>query len=193
MPPLYYNKPMEKSKVKFLAADIAECALFIALMVAAAFIKIPFPPVPLTFQTAVAVLSGLLLGAKKGAISMAIYCFMGLIGIPVFANGGGIMYVASPTFGYIIGFIASAFVAGLIARDGTSVKRVTVAAVVAFLADYIIGAPYCIVAAYILEVKDLWGLLITGNLIYMPKDFALCILAGLIARSVRPAINKLHG
>ena len=125
------------------------CALFVALMTAAAFIKIPFPLVPLTFQTVTAVLSGLLLGAKKGAASMAAYCFAGLLGLPVFTSGGGIHYVTMPTFGYIIGFIASAFIAGLIARDGTSVRRVTVAAIIAFLVDYIIGTPYCIVVAAI--------------------------------------------
>ena len=42
---------MEKAKGKLLAADIAECGLFTALMVAGAFIKIDFPLVPLTFQT----------------------------------------------------------------------------------------------------------------------------------------------
>lgn len=184
---------MEKSKSRFLAADIAVCALFVALMTAAAFIKIPFPLVPLTFQTVTAVLSGLLLGAKKGAASMAAYCFAGLIGLPVFTSGGGIHYVTMPTFGYIIGFIASAFISGLIARDGTSVRRVTVAAITAFLVDYIIGTPYCIVVAAIGGTYDLVNVLVMWNLIYMPKDFALCIVAALIARSVRPAINKIRG
>ena len=81
---------------KRIAADIAECALFVALMVAAAFIKIPFP-VPLTFQTVVSVLAGLLLGAKKGAAAMAVYAFMGLAGLPVFAAGGGIYYIFKPS------------------------------------------------------------------------------------------------
>ena len=78
---------MKKVNGKMLAVDIAECAIFAALMVAGAYISIPVPPplVPLTFQTVIAVLAGLLLGAKKGVISMAIYCFMGLIGIPEFS------------------------------------------------------------------------------------------------------------
>ena len=58
-----------KTKTKFLAVDIAECALFVVLMVAAAYIQIPFPLVPLTFQTVISVLAGLLLGWKKGTIS----------------------------------------------------------------------------------------------------------------------------
>ena len=72
-----------------LSARIAECALFIVLMVVSAFIRIPIPYVPITFQTVVAVLAGLLLGAKWGAASVAIYVFMGLLGLPVFRAGGG--------------------------------------------------------------------------------------------------------
>ena len=81
-----FSLSMEKTKkisVKLVAADIAECALFVALMTAGANISIPFFPVPLTFQTVLSVLAGLLLGWRKGAISMAVYCAAGLIGIPV--------------------------------------------------------------------------------------------------------------
>ena len=104
-----------KQNKKLIAADIAECAVFAALMVAGAYITIPFPLVPLTFQTVISVLAGLLLGWKKGMISMAVYCFAGLIGIPVFTAGGGIFYVLKPSFGYIIGFIFSAYIAGITA------------------------------------------------------------------------------
>lgn len=178
------------TKHKMLAADIAECAIFVALMAAAAFIKIPFPLVPLTFQTVVSVLAGLLLGAKKGVISMAVYMFIGLIGLPVFAAGGGIYYVVKPSFGYILGFIASAAVAGLIAgRAGLPLWRYILAAMVAFLANYVVGIPYCIVAAHLSGTKDLLNLFIVGNLIYMPKDAALCLIAAIIARKVWPVIG----
>lgn len=182
---------MEKAKGKLLAADIAECGLFTALMVAGAFIKIDFPLVPLTFQTVISVLAGLLLSARKGAFSMSVYCIMGLIGIPVFAAGGGLFYVLKPSFGYIIGFIVSAVVAGVAAgRKGLPFWRYLLGAVAAFLAGYAVGIPYCILAAHLLGVEDLWGLLVTGNLIYMPKDLALCILAAILAWRVLPYIDK---
>lgn len=177
-------------KHKLLAADIAECALFVALMAAAAFIQIPFPLVPLTFQTVVCVLSGLLLGAKKGAISMTVYMFIGLIGLPVFTAGGGIYYVLKPSFGYILGFIVAAAVAGLIAgKAGLPLWRYIVGALVAFLANYAVGIPYCIFAAHLLGVENLTALFITGNLIYMPKDAVLCVLAAILARKVCPIIG----
>lgn len=178
------------SKSKLVAADIAECALFVALMVASAFIQIPFPLVPLTFQTVVSVLAGLLLGAKKGAISMTVYLVLGLIGLPVFTAGGGIYYVLKPSFGYILGFIAAASVAGAMAgRAGLPLWRYVVAALVAFVADYAIGIPYCMFAAHLLGVENLTNLLIVGNLIYMPKDAALCVLAAILARKVCPVIG----
>ncbi len=180
-----------KTKTKFLAVDIAECALFVVLMVAAAYIQIPFPLVPLTFQTVISVLAGLLLGWKKGTISMAVYCFSGLVGLPVFAAGGGIAYVLKPSFGYILGFIASAMTAGLIAgKPDLPTWRYIVAALAAFFADYAVGIPYCIAAAHFLGVDDLLKLLLTGNLVYMPKDAALSILAAMLAKTVLPVINK---
>lgn len=182
---------MRKINGRFLAADIAECAIFVALMAAGAYVQIPFPLMPLTFQTVLSVLAGLLLGWKKGAVSMAVYCFIGLIGIPVFTGGGGIFYVLKPSFGYAVGFIFSAMTVGLIAgRKGLPFWRYIVGALAAFLVDYAIGIPYCIVAAHLLGADNLVNLLITGNLIYMPKDAALSILAGVLAWKVLPLIDK---
>ena len=96
-----------------MTARIAECALFVVLMIVSAYIRIPIPYVPITFQTVVAVLAGLLLGAKWGTASVAVYIFMGLLGLPVFSGGGGFAYVLQLTFGYILGFAAAAFAAGL--------------------------------------------------------------------------------
>ena len=174
-----------------LAADIAECSIFVALMTASAYVQIPFPLIPLTFQTVVSVLAGLLLGAKKGAISMAVYAFIGLLGIPVFTAGGGIYYVLKPSFGYVLGFVASAAVAGVTAgRAGLPLWRYVLAALAAFLADYAIGIPYCMVAAYLSGVENLVNLFIVGNLIYMPKDAVLCVLAAILARRVCPFIGS---
>ena len=187
---------MEKTKktsVKLIAADIAECALFVALMAAGANISIPFFPVPLTFQTVLSVLAGLLLGWRKGAISMAVYCVAGLIGIPVFTNfGGGLVYVLKPTFGYIIGFILSALTAGLLVRkDGLPFWRYLVAAVAAFIVNYAVGLPYfAIVWQFYLHSAELGKYVVEFNLLYMPKDLALCLLAAVLAWRVLPHIRR---
>ncbi len=115
----------------------------------------------------------------------------GLAGIPMFSAGGGIFYVLKPSFGYILGFIASAAVAGFISsKPKLPFWRYVLGAFAAFLTDYIIGIPYCIVAAHLLGVEDLINLLIAGNLIYMPKDAILTFVAAIIARQVLPVIYR---
>ena len=80
------------------------CGLFTSLIVVGAFIRIPIPVVPFTLQLLFTMLAGLLLGGKWGAASVCIYIVLGLMGLPVFAEGGGLAYVLKPSFGYIIGF-----------------------------------------------------------------------------------------
>ena len=71
-------------------------ALFAALSVVGAFVKIPTPLVPFTLQTLFCVYAGFLLGARRGFASQLLYLLIGLIGIPVFALGGGPSYVLQP-------------------------------------------------------------------------------------------------
>lgn len=182
-----------KSNLKFAARDIAECALFTALMVAGAFIKIPFPMVALTFQTAFAVLSGLLLGWKKGIISTSAYALLGLIGLPVFTNGGGIMYVTMPSFGYILGFIASSAIAGVAYSRFKKVWQIIIFALLACVADYVIGIAYFIAVWQLSGYEGLWGAVVTYNILYIPKDVLLSVLAALLSRAVCPVLRKMRG
>ena len=79
-------------------------------------IKIPFYPVPMTMQTLVVLLLGILFGWKLGVATVLLYLFEGAIGLPVFAGtpekGMGLMYFTGPTMGYLIGFIPAVFFAG---------------------------------------------------------------------------------
>lgn len=91
------------------------CALFTALVAIGAFIRIPTPLVPVTLQFWFTAMAGLLLGPWRGALSVFVYVLLGLIGVPVFTQGGGLGYVFQPTFGYLLGFIAEAWIIGAIA------------------------------------------------------------------------------
>ena len=82
-------------------------------------IRLPFSPVPITGQTLAVLLVGMLLGSRRGAMSLLAYLAEGLIGLPVFAGGAsGWAYVLGPTGGYLLGFIAAAFMAGWLAERG---------------------------------------------------------------------------
>ena len=75
------------------AIDIVYCGLFVALITAGAFMRVPVPVVPFTLQFLFTNLAGLLLGRRLGFLSCAVYVGAGLAGIPVFVEGGGIAYV----------------------------------------------------------------------------------------------------
>ena len=76
--------------------DIVICGLFVALIAIGAFIKVPVPFVPFTLQTLFTTLAGLFLGGKKGFLCVFVYMILGLIGLPIFASGGGPGYIFQP-------------------------------------------------------------------------------------------------
>lgn len=93
-------------------------ALLTALL-AQARIPLPFTPVPLTGQTFAVLLAGAALGSRRGAASMLLYLLFGSMGLPFFAGGqGGWTYLAGPTLGYLLGFIAAAWLTGRLAERG---------------------------------------------------------------------------
>lgn len=99
--------------------------LFAVLTAVSAVFVIPLPIVPITLQTAVVLASGLMLGAKGGALSQAFYLLLGLLGLPVLAGGcGGLHHIFDPTFGFNVGFIPAAGVVGFLgSKFGGKTKR----------------------------------------------------------------------
>ena len=94
---------MTKSKTKLRVVDLVYCAMFATLMMIGANIT-SFAPfmvvggVPITLQTFFAILAGLILGSKRGAIAVTVYMLIGLAGAPVFARfSGGFSQILSPT------------------------------------------------------------------------------------------------
>ena len=80
-------------------------------------VVIPISPVPITGQTFVVLLAGLVLGSTFGAVSMLMYLFIGMSGLPFFSAGvAGLAILKSPTIGYIIGFFLAANVIGRFAN-----------------------------------------------------------------------------
>jgi biotin transporter BioY len=117
--------PRVENKILEITKDVVLVLSFAILTGISAKLKIEIEPVPITFQTFAVLLSGALLGSKKGAISQLTYLLMGLSGLPWFARGGGISYLLSPTFGYIVGFIFTAFFVGWLSERGFDRQIVT--------------------------------------------------------------------
>lgn len=169
------------------------CAIFVALIAAGAFIKIPVPVVPFTLQYLFTMLAGLLLGAKRGFISVCIYILLGLVGLPIFAQGGGIGYVFQPSFGYIIGFAVGAFVTGKIANKSSkpSYKRLLAANFIGLGFVYLLGMVYYYLISnfYLGTPIGLWPLFLYCFILAVPGDILLCIVGAILGNRLIPLIK----
>jgi len=97
---------------------------------------LPFSPVPITGQTFAVLLTGAVLGSRRGGLSLALYVLEGAIGLPVFAGGrGGIAVLLGPTAGYLIGFIFASILIGLLAEGGFNRRSYTM--LIAFCAGQV--------------------------------------------------------
>ncbi len=176
--------------------DITEIAIFVALVAAGAFIKIPnpfFPLVPITLQAFFAIMSGLVLGHKKGSISMLIYMLLGLFGVPVFTSGGGVGYVFHHSFGYIIGFIFAAFFAGLIMEKSMlNFAKPFIASLSSLLVIYLIGNTYLyIIFKYVVCSDSTFIGVNIAMTSFMAKDLVLAFFAAIIAPRIRMAVKNI--
>ncbi len=161
------------------AGIIREAALVLggSLLIAAAAqlqIALPFSPVPITAQTFVVLLMAALFGSKRGSATVLTYLTLGTLGLPVFAGGAvGIMRLVGPTAGYLAGFLAAAYVVGLLSERGWDRKLWTAAT------GMIIGNAI-IYAAGILWLSRFVGweaVLRTGFLPFLPGDALKIVLA----------------
>ena len=82
------------------------------ILTLSAKIQTPLAPVPVTMQTFAVLFLGMAFGYKIATATVILYLLQGVIGLPVFAKGGGLIYLQGPTSGYLFGFIIGAFVSG---------------------------------------------------------------------------------
>lgn len=115
---------MERITSSGILLRVAGVVGFALATAASAQIAIPLPytPVPITLQTAVVLLAGLTLGPWLGAASMALYLLFGAAGYHAFALQGealshwGLAYLVGSTGGYLLGFVLSQPLIGLLSR-----------------------------------------------------------------------------
>ncbi|HCX64563.1 MAG TPA: biotin transporter BioY [Eubacteriaceae bacterium] len=162
-------------------------SLFAALISIGTFIRIPLPFVPITLQVLFIVLASLLLGKKWGTISVLLYVLLGLIGLPVFSNGGGIGYVFQPTFGYLLAFIPASYLIGKLSEKKNAWLSHWIASLSGLTVIYVLGYLYYILIARLyLEISiDPAVLLIHAALIPLPGDLISCLIASFTAVKLR--------
>ncbi|MDE6385436.1 MAG: biotin transporter BioY [Eubacterium sp.] len=110
-------KGNKKKSKRFKTIDLAYIGIFAALITVCSWISIPLPTVPITLQTMGVCIASGLLGTKRGTLTVIVYILLGLIGVPVFAGfSSGIGVLAGATGGYIIGFIFTALIVGIMLK-----------------------------------------------------------------------------
>lgn len=175
--------------------DMIYCSIFTVLIALGAFIKIPIPVVPFTLQFLFTTMAGLVLGSKRGAISVGIYTLLGLLGLPIFSAGGGLSYVFIPSFGYILGFIVGTYITGRIMEHAKRQTFVTylIANFSGLLVVYTIGMLYYyIISNYVIDSPiGIWPLFLYCFLLAVPGDIFLCILTAILAVRLKPLLAQL--
>jgi len=170
-------------------------ALFAAMTAIGAFIAIPVGPTPITMQLLFTVMAGVLLGSRLGALSQILYIVMGLIGLPIFAGGtGGFQYIFSPTFGYLLGFVAGAYIVGLILEKDTKpvFLKILGTCLLGTLVIYTIGYPYLFIVLTKVNGLELTlsGLFSKAVLIFLPGDAVKCLIASYLGSKLVHIVKK---
>jgi biotin transport system substrate-specific component len=139
-------------------------------------VPLPFSPVPVTAQTFAVLLVAGTLGARLGAVSVALYVLEGLVGIPVFAGGAsGIARLAGPTGGYLVGFVAAALVVGALVERGWG-RRVWTCALAMLAGEVVI---YAFGLAWLARFPLPVGLLEAGLFPFLAGDAYKLVAAAL--------------
>lgn len=178
--------------------QLVQTAMFAALMMIGANIAsfLIIGGVPITLQTFFAILAGMLLGKRRGAIAMLVYALIGLAGLPVFAQfSGGLDTILSPSYGFILSFIFVAYITGYIVEKYPSKVGFVVAGLAGLVFNYVFGTNW-MYAAYKLwfsapegfSYKMAWAWMVVP----LPKDLILAVLAGLFGYRLKPILQKRY-
>lgn len=189
------------SRARAFAVDAALVTAGAAFVSVLAQVSIPLQPVPITGQTLAVIVVGAALGARRGAAALTMYMLLGLAGLPIFANfTGSVAALALPSFGFIVGFIPAAFVAGWFAERKWDRRPILafIGFVLASIIPFVVGVPYM---AFILNTVlgaslSFGGILaagvtpfIFGGLVKAAVAAALIPLAWKLVRSVEGRVR----
>lgn len=168
-------------------------ALFAALTAVGAFIRIPLGYSSITLQTFFTAMAGCVLGPWYGALSQLVYVALGLVGLPIFTQGGGIGYLMQPTCGFLIGLIPAAWVIGRIAGRKPEPKQIVPACLLGYGVLYAIGVPYMalILNTFLGKCMGFSAIMWAGMIPFLPGDMIKILCITLLMPPILRQLDKL--
>ncbi len=171
--------------------ELVLTGLFAALTAVGAFVRIPLEPVPFTLQPLVVLLAGAVLRPRAALMSQVTYLAVGLLGLPVFARGGGPAYVLQPTFGFLVGFALGAWVISRLVHGGRPAGwiRTALALLAGLAVVYACGVLGLYLNLAVFQGKaEVFGTVVWGMGAYLLLDVTKVALAALLAPVLRRAL-----
>lgn len=168
-------------------------ALFAALTAVGAFIRIPLGYSSITLQTFFTAMAGCVLGPWYGALSQLVYVALGLVGLPIFTQGGGIGYLMQSTCGFLIGLIPAAWVIGRIAGRKPEPKQIVPACLLGYGVLYAIGVPYMalILNTFLGKGMGFSAIMWAGMIPFLPGDMIKILCIALLMPPILRQLDKL--
>lgn len=187
-----------ESRPGLMTRDMAVCGLFAALIGTGAFIKITLPlqpyPMHFTLQWFFVLLAGFLLGSKLAFASVSTYLIVGLVGVPVFAAGGGPAYLIRPTFGFLLGFAFAAWIIGFLCENmhPSGMFQMMIPATAGLVVYYAVGVLYFyFISNYVISMPVAWIPAVVNCCVTAFPDFLLCVMAAIAAARMRPVVEQM--
>ena len=157
------------------------------LLILSAKIKVDLYPVPMTLQPLAVLMIAMLCGRNISVAAVSLYLFQGMIGIPVFAYGGGLPYLLGPTGGFLFGFLFASIIIGELADRGWG--KFLVKSIVAMLIGLIVIYVCGIIQLSLLKGFDF--ALINGLKPFILGDLYKLILAAFLLPQIWKLVKKV--
>ena len=157
------------------------------LLILSAKIKVDLYPVPMTLQPLAVLMIAMLCGRNISVAAVSLYLFQGMIGIPVFAYGGGLPYLLGPTGGFLFGFLFASIIIGELADRGWGkfLAKSIVAMLIGLIVIYVCG---------IIQLSFLKGFdfaIINGLKPFILGDLYKLLLAALLLPQIWKLVKKV--
>ena len=168
-------------------ANFVTVVICSVLLILSAKIKVDLYPVPMTLQPLAVLMIAMLCGRNISVAAVSLYLFQGMIGIPVFAYGGGLPYLLGPTGGFLFGFLFASIIIGELADRGWG--KFLVKSIVAMLIGLIVIYVCGIIQLSLLKGFDF--ALINGLKPFILGDLYKLILAAFLLPQIWKLVKKV--